>query len=142
MPNTSIEQELNERHAAAQAAFARRDIDAYKAIFSPSLAYRQINGQVIDRGRLMRNVASQFRRLSAAQSSFVRERLNAAGGEAAETLTQSASLEATAFGFVHRRWRLHRRGDYAWTKLDGVWVIERVEIVSEKLSPDGWRFGF
>src|SRR5271157_1319243 len=103
MPNTSIEQELNERHAAAQAAFARRDIHAYKAIFSPSLAYRQIDGQVIDRGRLMRNVASQFRRLSTAQSSFVRERLNAAGGEATETLTQSASLEATAFGFVHRR---------------------------------------
>jgi len=30
---TSIEQELDTRHDAAQAAFARRDIDAYAAIF-------------------------------------------------------------------------------------------------------------
>jgi hypothetical protein len=97
MPNDSIEQELDERHAAARDAFLKRDLNAYRAIFSASLRYRQANGKVIDRNRLMRDVASQFRQLSSVQSSFVREQLSVTGNEATETLEQSATVAATAF---------------------------------------------
>jgi hypothetical protein len=140
MPNDSIEQELDERHAAARDAFLKRDLNAYRAIFSASLRYRQANGKVIDRNRLMRDVASQFRQLSSVQSSFVREQLSVTGNEATETLEQSATVAATAFWVVHRRWHLRRRGEYSWTKLEGVWRIEKVTILSENLT-SSWHLG-
>jgi Domain of unknown function (DUF4440) len=139
-PKDPIEQELDGRHAAAQDAFSKRDLDAYRAIFSASLRYRQANGKVIDRNRLMRNVASQFRRLGSVQSSFVRERLTVIGNEATETLDQSATAVTTVFGVVHRRWLLHRRGEYSWAKSDGVWKIEKVTILSENLT-SSWHLG-
>jgi hypothetical protein len=118
----------------------KRDLDAYRAIFSPSLHYRQANGEVINRNRLMRDVASQFRRLTFVQSTFVRELLSVTGNEATETLDQSATSEATAFGIVQRRWRLRPRGEYSWAKLDGVWRIEKVIILSENLT-SSWHLG-
>jgi Domain of unknown function (DUF4440) len=139
-PKDRIERELNERHATARDAFSKRDLDAYRAIFAASLRYRQANGEVIDRNRLMRDVASQFRRLGSAESSFVREQLSVTGNDATETLHQSAMLEATAFVVVRRRWRLHRRGEFSWTKLDGVWVIEKVTILSENVT-SSWHLG-
>jgi hypothetical protein len=88
----------------------------------------------------MRDVASQFRRLDSAQSSFIREQLSVTGDEATEILDQSATMEATDFGIVHRRWRLHRRGEYSWTELDGVWMIEKVTILSENVT-SSWHLG-
>jgi hypothetical protein len=134
--------ELDARHLAAMGAFSRRDLDAYRQVFSPTLAYQQADGRIITRDQLMRDVARQFRRLSHVKASFVRERMSIAGDEATELLVQEASLEATAFGVVHRSWRLTRRGDYVWTKLEGLWVIQRVKVFSETVLPAGWRFGF
>ena len=136
-----VDEELDARHLVAMDAFSRRDLDAYRQIFSPTLAYRQVDGRIIGRDRLMHDVARQFRRLSHVKASFVRERLSLAGDDATETLVQEAHLEATAFGFVHRSWRLTRRGDYSWTKPDGLWVIQRVKVLSETVLPAGWRFG-
>ena len=93
----SVERELDERHAAAQDAFARRDLEAYRAMFSASLRYRQADGEVIDCHRLMRDVASQFRRFSAVRSSFVREQLTVTGNEVIETVDQSAAMDVTVF---------------------------------------------
>jgi hypothetical protein len=138
----SIELELDAQHEAAQAAFARRDIEAYRAIFSPSLAYRQADGRVVDRGHLMRGVEEQFRNIGPAYSAFVREQLRVAGNEATELLTQTAFLQTSFFGVVHIRWKLIRRGEYTWVKADGPWAISRVEVLSEKLQRVGWRFGF
>ena len=137
-----IEQELDARHEAAQAAFANRDIEAYGAMFSPSLAYRQPDGRVIGRERLMRGVEEQFRGIGGVLSSSSRERLSIAGNEATELLTQITFVETSFFGVVHARWKLLRRSEYTWTKADGVWLIERVEVLSEKLGRVGWRFGF
>ena len=44
----SVERELDERHAAAQDAFAKRDLEAYRAMFSGSLRYRRADGEVIE----------------------------------------------------------------------------------------------
>ena len=90
---------------------------------------------MITRDQLMKDVKQQFQALTSFQSSFVRD------GVVIETLVQTAEAEATAFTFLHRRWSLARRGEYAFAKLDGVWVIQRVRVLSEKLSPAGWRIG-
>jgi hypothetical protein len=137
----TVAAELDERHRAANLAYATRDLAAYRALFSPTLAYRRADGTVIDRDRLMRDVAAQFSRLHRATSSFVRETLDVADDEVTETLAQIAYGDATAFGLIHRRWKVDRHGAYTWTKRNGVWTIERVHITSETMTPEGWRFG-
>ena len=139
--NVSISAELDERHRAANAAFVTRNILAYQDIFSPSLVYQRADGSLIDRGQLMRDVALQFRNLSHAKSSYVRERLITAGDGVTETLVQTAEAQSTAFGILHRLWTLNRRGDYTWSKSSGVWLIERVKIHSESVASAGWRIG-
>ena len=138
----SIEDELDERHRAANHAFATRDIAAYQAMFSPALRYERADGTMLDREHLMRDVTVQFRNLSHAESSYVRERLVVVGDQAIETLVQTAQAQATAFGTLHRGWSVTRHGDYTWKKSEGVWIIERVKIHSETVSSTGWRIGF
>ena len=64
----------------------------------------------------------------------VRESIEAADDRACEVLTQTGSCWATAFFFVHRIWKLTRRGRYNWTKVGGRWRINRVEVIEEHLS--------
>jgi hypothetical protein len=52
------------RHPACdqgRAAFERRDLARYRDLFAPGLVYKQADGRVIDRDRLMRDVDAQFR---------------------------------------------------------------------------------
>jgi len=139
-PRDSVERELDERHAAAQDAFARRDLEAYRAMFSASLRYRRVDGEVIDRHHLMRDVAGQFRRFSSVRSSFVREQLTVTGNEVVETVDQSAVMDEAVFWVVRRCWRVDRRGEYSWTKSHGVWVIEKVTVLKENVTPN-WHLG-
>ena len=136
-----FEKELDASHVSAMRAFSRRDLDAYRQAFSPTLTYQQVDGRIIGRNQLMRQVAQQFRRLTYAKSSFVRERMSIVGDEVTEFLLQEAYLEATAFGFLRRSWTLSRRGEYVWSKLGEIWVIQRVKVLSETVLPSGWRFG-
>jgi hypothetical protein len=141
MSDEDVARELDARHAAARRAFEARDIDAYRAVFSPSLAYRQPDRKVVGRDALMRDVAQQFRNLGRASSTYTRERLIVTADEAIETLIQTAMVEATMFGVLHRGWRLTRRGDYAWCRKNGGWTIARVDVFSESLTHTGWRLG-
>jgi len=75
-------------------------------------------------------------------SAFFREDLSITGGEVRETLIQEATAEATAFGFVHRRWKINRWGIYTWTVQEGRWVIKQVQVLSETVTPAVWWFGF
>ena len=137
----TIEEELDERHTVARAAFLNRDIGVYRALFSPDLSYQQADGRVIDRHQLMRDVALQFRRRHKAMWHFTREHLQVELDEAIETLVQVVSVEMAAFGLIHRTWKLNRRAIYAWTKLKGTWTIGRVQVLSEEARHVAWRFG-
>jgi len=64
------------------------------------------------------------------------------GDEVTELLTQTAFLETSFSGILRLRWKLIRRGEFAWDKADGVWVIARVDVLPEKISRAGWRSGF
>ena len=136
-----IETELDELHQAALAAFARCDLAAYADGFCPDLEYRQTSGVVIGKSALMQDVASQFRRLTKAETSFVRDEISRAGEEVTETVTQTAVVEASAFGFFHRSWSLSRRGQYTWRAVEGSWKIAKVHVLSEDVISRSWRFG-
>ena len=136
-----IEAALDARHDAAQAAFARRDLEAYAALFHPDLVYSLPDGTNIGREALMRDVRAQFARLDRASSTFTRERLDVDdAGAATETLTQSVVAEASAFGLLRRIWRIERRGDYRWVADGGDWKIAHVRL-SRETSEARWTFG-
>lgn len=137
---SQIEDALDERHATASAAFAQRDITAYQALFSGGLQYIQQDGITIDRRRLMQDVKTQFSRLNHAESDFVREALDVENGQVTETLLQTATVRASAFGFLWRTWRIQRHGLYTWAVEDGEWRIVRVRVLSETVV-SRWKLG-
>ncbi|WP_420137477.1 DUF4440 domain-containing protein [Sphingomonas sp.] len=130
----AMEQALDRRHAAAQAAFATKDIATYHGLFGVALRYRQIDGTTISRAQLMRDVAAQFARIDRATSRFTREALRVTGDEVCETLVQTATVETRAFGFLRRIWTIERRGNYFWAVEDKELRIIRVDVLSESIS--------
>ncbi len=135
MPNADeIASELDAMHRRAKLALEQKDLAAYGDLFAPELAYCQPNGRVIGRDQLMRDVATQFRRLSWVSSSFVRESIEPGDDRAIELLVQTGFALATAFFFIHRIWKLDRRGRYYWKKVGGRWQIDRAEVIEERVS--------
>ncbi len=136
-----IEHELDQAHELARKAYQARDLEAYMFRFSPGLKYQQVDGKVIGREQLSRDVAAQFRKLTASTSAYRRERLRAVTGGVEEELFQEAWICATAFGFLHRIWHLERCGTYSWQKADNRWQIIAVRVISERLTNSRWRVG-
>jgi len=132
---------LDARHAEARSAFADRDARAYSDLFSDRLRYERSNGKVIGKSELMRDVKAQFRRMSGAESRFVRAKLALDGGNLTETLRQQAVYEASAFGFVRRTWSIERRCRYTWTMENGYWRVIDV-LVNEERVRSNWRLSF
>ncbi len=135
-----ISAELDARHNDAKRAFEHKDLPAYREIFAPDLAYCQADGCVIGREQLMRDVATQFRRLNWVRSSFAHESIEPGDSRATELLTQTGLAVATAFIIVHRIWKITRKGRYHWTKVESHWRIERVEVLEEHVTGH-FKFG-
>jgi hypothetical protein len=100
---TEIETALDQAHAKAKAAFAAKDLSTYMGLFSADLAYVQANGRTIDREQLRRDVAAQFRRVSKAESSFVREAIEERGSIAKQGLPDHAGLPGRRVHPTNRR---------------------------------------
>jgi hypothetical protein len=132
---------LDARHNDADAAFSDRNIEAYRDLFSESVRYERTDGMVIGKSQLIRDVQAQFRRIDRAESSFVRDDLAIADGNVSETLVQHAVCDASAFGFVRRKWSLERSGRYTWALEDGKWRIIHVRVTNEHVR-SSWKFSF
>jgi hypothetical protein len=134
--------ELDAEHAHAREAFGRKDLIAYMSVFSPTLRYRQPNGKVLDRERLMCDVEAQFHGYTVFRANSVRDHIELFDDNVIEALTQTASVWATMFFVVHRAWNLTRRGRYTWRKTEHGWQIEDVEVLEEALQPRQFHCGF
>ncbi len=130
--------ELDAAHRKAKLAFICKDLSTYMSLFSVDLRYRQLDGKVINRARLERDIQAQFSRLSAATSAFDREQIEIVDGKAIEILRQTASARATSFFVLHRTWDISRRGRYVWKLDDGQWVIQEVEVIEETVQSRGF----
>lgn len=139
--SSQLIEELDAMHDRASRALAGRDLAAYRDLMAPDLKYLQIDGRTVDRDRLIRDVAAQFRRLNRLESSFSREHIEIGEDRATETLTQSGSVGASAFLVVHRTWDFTRKARYTWRKSQGRWSIEEVEVLEEQVSPGRVHFG-
>jgi hypothetical protein len=128
-----IEAALDQIHANAKRAFAAKDLDRYMAIFSPGLAYKQLNGKIISREQLRKDIATQFARLAKTESTFTRERIEYRGSDVVEYLAQDAMAEEGILFIFKRTWKIHRRGIYTWSLDKAGWVISRVEVLEETI---------
>jgi hypothetical protein len=122
------------------AAFAARDLDSYREYFTADLQYHDPRGRTIGRDRLMRDVASQFQRISAAATTSFVEEVRPASDTFAVTHTQRAWIALRVVPCVHRLFYLERRGQAAW-RFDGArWQICEVNVLEEKMQSRGWQF--
>jgi ketosteroid isomerase-like protein len=133
--------EIDAEHRRARSAFRRKDLAAYERLFSPDLRYRQADGRVIGRERLMRSVADQFNRCHSIDSTYTRERIERSGDLLVETLSQTAAVLTTALVFLHRSWKVTRRGSYAWRNVGDGWRIEEVQVLEEQTRRGRIRCG-
>jgi hypothetical protein len=135
MKGTSqITAELDEMHAELRAAFESRDLARNRGLFAPELKYQQGDGRVIDRRRLMSDVATQFRRLSWSRSSFVREHVEIGEDHATEVLNQTAAGGVVVFFIIHRTWHIARKTRLIWGKAAERWRIEEAQVLEERIN--------
>jgi len=129
---------LDAAHERAREAFKRRDVEAYMETFSPTLRYQQLDGRVLSRPQLTRDVQTQLERMHDGTSESTREALElAAGGEGAtELVRQSARYEVRAFFVLHRSWRLSRLARYHWARSGGRWQITSVQVLEEHMAAE------
>jgi ketosteroid isomerase-like protein len=128
---------LDAVHERIRDAFQSRDLAAYLTCLAPDLAYREAGGRLVTREGLAASVARQFERLVTFHSDFDRAGLVAAGEEAIETGTQTASIALRWFGFLAIRWTVRRSGKYTWRRAADGWRLRAVELSEEKVRREG-----
>ena len=132
---------LDDLHRKARAAYAARDLKSYMEFFSPDLHYHQANGRTIGRDQLTRDVQSQFRGMSGVDVAYRTEDVQAEPDGVVETVTQWGWIAARLFGFLHRLWRLERRGRYTWRQTGDGWKIAEFTVLSEHVVGHGFQLG-
>jgi hypothetical protein len=132
---------IAERHEESRRRYRARDLQGYMSFFAPDLSYRQANGQTVNFAQLSAQVATQLRNMSAADWTARVDSEERDGDRITETVTQNGTYVATAFGFLHRTWRFERRAKYTWKVHEGAWRIASVEVVEERMTDEGIRFG-
>jgi ketosteroid isomerase-like protein len=131
----AIAKELDNVHAKARSAYLKRDLNAYRAVFTEDLRYLQPNGKPIGLQQLMRDVGKQLAQFKSVDSEFTRESIamNQDG-----SVTQFGSLNGTysvsIFFFFTKTWKIVRRGRYTFRKIDDEWRICEVEVLSETVK--------
>jgi hypothetical protein len=134
--------ELDAMHARTKAAFDRKDLDAYMAVFSPYLRYRELNGEIIDCAQLRRDLQAQFQLLSKSQLNYTREGVEVVGDTVAETIYQVARLSSRVFFVFHRTCNVTRRGRCIWVRTDDGWQIEQMDVLEETVGRRRFHIGF
>lgn len=138
---TDVAKALDRSHRAAREAYLARDAGGTCAIFAPDLEFVDVGGHRLDLPTLSRQIEKQLRTMSAATTSYRREALDIVDGQAIEVVRQRAWYAASAFGLIHRAWRLERVGRWAWRDGADGWKARRVQVLEEQVTPLGWRFG-
>lgn len=134
MTNTEIIQEIDLLHEKANEDFKNKNLDAYTGVFADDLQYLRLNGRLVDKGIVAKDVQRQFDRLHSHTSKYEREKFEIKNEFVIERLNQKAEFVIKAFWFFKKRWNVNRVGVYQWAKQNGVWKITRVEIIQEKIK--------
>ena len=133
LDSTSLAPDLDAAHSRAKACYRAKDLGGFMALFAPGLRYKQPDGHTIGWDQLAQDVSAQFMTVEEADTTYVRESLEANNDEATEILEQTASLTMRHFLFFERTLHLTRRGRYRWVRSPEGWKIQEVEVLSESV---------
>ena len=125
--------EIDKMHHLANEALRQKRFDIYINCFTDNLSYKQMNGKVIDKKELSKNIAFYFNRLKTSKSQYERMNYSIDGNRITENLIQKATASIRIFIFFTKTWTVDREGIYEWVKMDEDWKIEKVEILNEKI---------
>ena len=124
--------EIDAIHKVANNALRQKDLYAYIAVFAEKLAYKQLNGKIIGKRQLIKDINFYFTRIKNYTSEYERKDFSAGDDIITERLIQKAIVSTRVFIFFSNSWTVEREGVYEWEKIDGTWKIVKVEIIKEK----------
>ncbi len=126
-------EDIDKMHQLANESLRQKRFDSYINIFSDNLTYKQINGKTRNKTEFAKDTAVYFSRLKSATSQYERKSYSFDENKFTENLIQKATASIRVFIFFTRKWTVEREGIYQWSKREGIWEIETVEILSEKV---------
>ncbi len=132
MDNYQILKEIDKMHHDANEALKQKQIDNYLKVFSDTLEYKQLNGKVIDKNKLCKDIVFYFDRIKALDTQFSRTEFSINDNTFTEKLIQKAITSTRVFIFFTKKWTVEREGIYHWRINNNTWEIEKIEIISEK----------
>ena len=124
--------EIDAIHKVANNALRQKYLYAYIGVFADKLAYKQLNGKIIGKRQLIKDINFYFTRIKNYTSEYERKDFSAGDDIITERLIQKAIVSIRVFIFFSKRWTVEREGVYEWEKIDGTWKIVKVEIIKEK----------
>jgi hypothetical protein len=131
--NTVIE-EIDNSHLMANLALKNKDFATYISVFSDDLKYKQMDGKAIDKRQLSKDTQKYFDRIKSYSGAYDRLNFLFENDLFIEKLAQKATVTIRIFLFFSKKWTVEREGIYKWKKVNNVWKISDVEIISEKLQ--------
>ncbi len=133
MNSEKILEEIDKMHHMANESLRQKKFDSYINFFSDNLKYKQLNGMIRDKTQLAKDTAVYFSRLKTTSSQYERKSYSIDENKFTENLIQKATASIRVFIFFTKTWTVEREGIYQWSKREGIWKIEEVEILSEKV---------
>ncbi len=133
MNSEKILEEIDKMHHMANESLRQKRFDSYINFFSDNLKYKQLNGMTRDKTQLAKDTAVYFSRLKTTTSQYERKSYSIDENKFTENLIQKATASIRVFIFFTKKWTVEREGIYQWGKREGIWKIEEVEILSEKV---------
>ena len=100
MVDTTI-QEIDAAHKAANNALGLKQFDNYISVFADNLEYKQLNGEIIGKQRLTKDIKNYFGRIRKSSGEFERIDFSNENGKIVEKVLQRA--KATIRVFINPR---------------------------------------
>lgn len=118
--------EIDERHQFSNEALVQKRFDDYINIFSDNLIYKQLNGKIIDKNQLTKDISSYFSRLKIATSHYERKDFSIEGNRFTETMIQKATASIRIFFFfLGRIGQLKEKGNINGLKMAIIGKLKR-----------------
>jgi hypothetical protein len=131
MDNEDLIKQIDGVHKSNNDALALKQLDRYMDCFSDNLQYKQLNGKIINKKRLIEDTQRYFDRIKNFSSRYERNEFSTEDNKVVERLIQYAQVSIRVFVFFSKKWEVEREGIYEWVKIDNCWKIAKVEILKE-----------
>jgi hypothetical protein len=134
MKDSELLKEIEDVHIASYEAMKNNKLETYIEFFTDDLQYKQLNGKIIGKAQLAKDIQIYFNRIRSFSGRYERKEITIDKDRIVEKLIQHSKVSLRIFIFFSKNWTIEREGIYEWLKVNGSWKIYKVEILKEKVS--------